>query len=353
MVGLLKKAFRNSRYILGFFRRCSKIGLRITIIEWYKYYHKYSKLPERIKKSPSLFYKIFVWHNYLRIIFYIPEINQSKLLNIIPKYFAKEILSHKTNPPSEKYLLVDKVKFYRILSKHMIRFPQTYFYYKDGFYFNLNGKRIVDFDSYMDRKMFVKSLDGSSGRGANIIIFNHNYLKRNKDELIFQEFVQSENSIKNLAPVEATSTIRINSYLDKSNNVELCSAFIKLPSQGSVSDNMNSGSIGIAIDFHTGQLSKEGITAKGSTDLNGQRIIRHPNSDLDFGGTILPFWPDTLAVIKRLHLIFNKLRFIGWDIAITDNGPVVIEGNSVGDVLFEQLISDAYFPKKYIQENIN
>jgi hypothetical protein len=42
----------------------------------------------------------------------------------------------------------------------------------------------------------------------------------------------------------------------------------------------------------------------------------------------------TIKLHRALHCFF----IIGWDIAITENGPVVIEGNPLGNILWPQIL---------------
>ncbi|MFW5803679.1 MAG: sugar-transfer associated ATP-grasp domain-containing protein [bacterium] len=348
----MKKILRNSKYFAGIPKRVSQIGLIKLLKEWRLYYLRFSRLPSKINKKSTLRYKLFVIHNYLRIIYYSPDISNDKLVKIVPKYFAKNILSEITNPPNKKDELVNKIRFYQILDKNQIPHPRVFFYSYKGVYYNLNDTRMHNIENYFQKKMFVKSLAGSSGAGADIILFNEEFLKRNKENLVFQEFVEPEKSLKKIAPVKATPTLRINSYLDKFDNLEICSSFIKWPIEGSVSDNMDNGSIGVGININNGILLAEGMTVKGSVNKNGEKILAHPVSNKKFENFSIPYWKDIIYLLKILHKTFYNLKFIGWDIAITDNGPVIIEGNSVGDVFWEQLISDTYFDKKYIQENL-
>jgi D-alanine-D-alanine ligase-like ATP-grasp enzyme len=43
-------------------------------------------------------------------------------------------------------------------------------------------------------------------------------------------------------------------------------------------------------------------------------------------------WNETVALACRAHKSFAPRIIIGWDIAITEKGPVIIEGNSAPDV---------------------
>ena len=183
----INKFKRNIRYFFGLQRRSAHIGLLNTLREWFAYYKKYSKLPRQFNLTSSARYRFFVWHNYLRINFYYPSLESHKLLGIVPKYFAKNILSQITNPSEFKQILVDKIKFYNILANNDIPYPQTYLYSRNQRYYSLDGKIVNDLKQYAGIRMFKKSLGGSSGAGAEIITFNPQ--STIAENMIFQEVV--------------------------------------------------------------------------------------------------------------------------------------------------------------------
>jgi hypothetical protein len=44
-------------------------------------------------------------------------------------------------------------------------------------------------------------------------------------------------------------------------------------------------------------------------------------------GRRLPLWAETVDLVCRAHAAFSDRITVGWDVAITDRGPVIIEGN--------------------------
>ena len=44
-------------------------------------------------------------------------------------------------------------------------------------------------------------------------------------------------------------------------------------------------------------------------------------------GFQVPFWSETLELVKAAALVNTDNRSIGWDVAITNDGPELIEGN--------------------------
>lgn len=348
----ISKFKRNAKYIKAIPSRVYHVGIMNFLKEWILYSRKYISLPKKIALKPTFKYRIFVIHNYLRIIWFKPDISKYDLLNIIPKSFAKGFLAHITNPLDQKYQLVDKVFFYQKMAEHKIPFPKTYFYKKGPNYYTLDDIQIQKFLMYEGKEMFIKAIDGSSGQDVGIINFKYEPQMYQGKDLIFQELVRPHTDIRKMSPVRAASTIRVNSYLSKDGTIEIDSAFIKFPSLDAISDNMDNGSLGVAIDFNSGKL--KGAPISTNSDLKSNKTINneHPLSGMKFNGFQIPHWPDLIKLLEKLHAIFPNLKFIGWDILITDSGPMVIEGNSVGDVILEQVISQPYFNTKYIQENI-
>ena len=46
-----------------------------------------------------------------------------------------------------------------------------------------------------------------------------------------------------------------------------------------------------------------------------------------FEGFRIPYWNEVRELVKNVHAKLPDIRSIGWDVAITPNGPVLIEGN--------------------------
>ena len=72
-----------------------------------------------------------------------------------------------------------------------------------------------------------------------------------------------------------------------------------------------------------GKLKKYGFYKPGK----GTKTAFHPNSNLFFEDYLLPYWQEILNSAIKFHEKLRGLHSIGWDVAITENGPVFIEGN--------------------------
>jgi len=119
-------------------------------------------------------------------------------------------------------------------------------------------------------------------------------------------------------------------------------ACLRIPVGKNDADNFKHGASGnlvAGIDLASGRL----LRTYGSTDRNWPRIVevdRHPDTGGVFAGFQVPRWRELLDVVERAQLAFAGLTTVGWDVAITDDGPVLIEGNPASDADLLQVALD-------------
>jgi hypothetical protein len=63
----------------------------------------------------------------------------------------------------------------------------------------------------------------------------------------------------------------------------------------------------------------------------------HPDSGEAFHGIKLPFRQETFSLLKGIAILFPGCEIIGWDIALTPDGPVIVEGNWNAGLRFPQM----------------
>jgi len=59
----------------------------------------------------------------------------------------------------------------------------------------------------------------------------------------------------------------------------------------------------------------------------GTKVEKHPISNTVFEDCQLPYWNEVKDLVEKAHKQFYYVQSIGWDVAITPNGPILIEGN--------------------------
>ncbi len=128
----------------------------------------------------------------------------------------------------------------------------------------------------------------------------------------------------------ALPTTRIVTCLDEKGHPEVVAAMFRssIGSNRTV-DNMHAGGMGTLVDVEAGTLSR-------ASNLGGDARIGWFSSHPDTGAQIelraLPLWNEAKELALSAHRHFDDRVVIGWDIAILDDGPIIVEGNGNPDL---------------------
>ena len=127
----------------------------------------------------------------------------------------------------------------------------------------------------------------------------------------------------------AVNTLRVLTVMNKETGIPVpVVGEVRFGAHGSVVDNLAAGGVAVGVDLKTGQLSEFGICKKGGA----KRTPVHPDSQVRFAEVRLPFVKEAVDMAEKLHSKLSSIRIIGWDIAITSEGPVFIEGNDNAEI---------------------
>ena len=137
----------------------------------------------------------------------------------------------------------------------------------------------------------------------------------------------------------ALATVRLCILLTDA-GVEIPFAVLKLPSRANVADNFwRPGNLACAVDPETGAiLTVRSKDALGTTDYSA-----HPETGEPLLGERLPMWTRLLELAGRAAWAFEPARYQSMDIAIGEDGPVLIEVNTGGGFDLPQLASGRGF----------
>ena len=78
------------------------------------------------------------------------------------------------------------------------------------------------------------------------------------------------------------------------------------------------------IDIRNGQVITDAVDQNKLAEY-----AAHPVTGVNFKGFQVSHWEETLEMMKRAVPLVGRLSNIGWDVAITKDGPVMIEGNTI------------------------
>lgn len=126
---------------------------------------------------------------------------------------------------------------------------------------------------------------------------------------------------------DAVSTVRVLT-INGPQGPRIIRALWKIPGAGNFADNFwRDGNMLGSLDYETGRVLR--LVAGTGTS---QRVLGElPGSATRASDLAVPAWKDVLELSKAAADALPRLRLIGWDIAPTDNGPVIIEANDTPD----------------------
>jgi len=121
----------------------------------------------------------------------------------------------------------------------------------------------------------------------------------------------------------SVNTIRIDTLVIDDNIVHN-GAYFRIGTGTSHVDNNSQGGLWCAIDLETGKLAP---TAMTMTKFGRHSFRTHPVTGCKFEGITLPYWEETKQVVCSGARVLLPMRSLGWDVAITEHGPVLVETN--------------------------
>lgn len=234
---------------------------------------------------------------------------------------------------SEYVTIKHQDKFYEIVSPAKYK---TFFTIKPNFLNNFkdfinrdffeNGT-VDDLKKFLsnNEEFMVKPRDGLGGKGVykeyrkNIKDVNefYDYLKNNN--LFIEEYVKQNKEINRLCK-ESVNTIRIMTFAYNGKS-EIVYAAMRIGNGVNNVDNFHQGGMGCKIDLDKGILIGDAY----DKDLNHFKV--HPKSKVKFDGFKIPYWEEAKKLVLDASKVNNNIHMVGWDVAITDDGPTLIEGN--------------------------
>ena len=72
-------------------------------------------------------------------------------------------------------------------------------------------------------------------------------------------------------------------------------------------------------------------------DENAISFEKHPDSGIDIIGFEIPRWKEAISLAKELATVVKGQRYIGWDLALTEKGWVMVEGNAMSQFVGWQI----------------
>ncbi|MFT4825797.1 MAG: hypothetical protein ACJAUG_002264 [Halioglobus sp.] len=150
-------------------------------------------------------------------------------------------------------------------------------------------------------------------------------MNESADGWLFEEYIEQHPVLKAFNP-SSLNTIRMFLYEKEDGQVIPLKSFLKTGKPGALIDKTENGGASVFIDQETGVL------------LNGfnwspemRPLTQHPATGVAFAGVQIPFWKEAVQMAVSALQASVGTRFTGVDIAISEDGPMMVEMNVYPD----------------------
>lgn len=176
--------------------------------------------------------------------------------------------------------------------------------------------------------LFAKPRDGECGHGCQLIRTAdypdgealYAYLKSGGFYML-EDVIRQHPDVAKLHS-SSVNCMRIITLLDDDGQPHCLYAVQKIGLNGSFIDN---NCMFAPVDLETGELlysPHSGDTTKGIV------YEKHPNTGITLKGYRIPFVKEAVAMCLEAARIVPQVRYVGWDVATTPDGPEFVEGNT-------------------------
>lgn len=190
-----------------------------------------------------------------------------------------------------------------------------------------------------ERPLLIKPVEGSCGKGIVTIektvegrfLLNGKRFssdmeiekelsdKLERGRFLLQPLLKNHQELVNLGG--GLASIRIVTILNQPGGMaEYLMAVLQIPRKGSIISNFG---VFCAVDAGSGTLGEGRDQTPCSTPF-----LQHPGTGVILKGRKIPYWAEAKVLALRAHTQLGACSSLGWDVAVTAEGPLLLEANS-------------------------
>jgi hypothetical protein len=259
-------------------------------------------------------------------------------------------IQKRSNPESWDSLLSDKTIFYKFCSVADIPTPKVLgYFFKSSPGWSHTGRLLPgrdEWESFFEKEcapeFVIKPNRGFYGSGIQIYaregssfvdpagvrftaasLYDAMKQDRRYSAFVVQERFRNHPELMKLSGTEGLQTVRIITRIGRGGECRILYTYLKTIVGNNLTDNFvhgTSGNLMVEASLGDGKLTE--VVGTGSP-----KIPSHPSSGIPFRGFRLPLWEEACQLARDSAQKFAPVGTIGWDVAIGESRPVIIEGN--------------------------
>lgn len=219
---------------------------------------------------------------------------------------------------------------YRCCFKNKLTFWTRFSDFTGRAYLNLEQADAAALETFAREHgtVFAKPADDFGGHGVRKItadaVADWNDLYRELQEsgsILVEEQIVQHPEMNRLNP-SCINTLRMVTLV-KDGEAHLMYSLIRVGDGTRVVDNISSGGMYAPV-WEDGKIAKPAFC-----DATGLYYEKHPVTETPFVGFAIPDYPQAVELVKKAALVVEQVKYVGWDVALSDKGPVLVEGNVI------------------------
>ena len=231
------------------------------------------------------------------------------------------------------------------------------YYKRDGLYLKADiedaaGKELLS-EFVNKHPVFMEKVpNGSLGKGIQKIDFNDYegldglYIKLKKEFPVFlEELIINDEYMAKFHP-ESVNIVRVVVFRTEKGKAEIQRAYLSLGQGDNDIANAGTGGLGCGIAVN---IDKEtGITNSYGFNESVGTFKEHPDSHETLKGIKIKKWDELVGLIGELSDLMPEVKYIGWDLALTEGGWVIVEGNASGGQMLYQIMDKQSVKEEFL-----
>lgn len=324
------------RRILGAYFRCTdRKPFLVVVRESWAYQRAYRCLPD------SYFY----YNLYRR------GISREQALGYQAHYdfFCRLLYRYNRHADGYHYAMKNKILYHQLMAGRDLALPVLRFYWVNGLFYGLDHQalRVEDVETELCTlsvpRLFCKPACGGSGRG--ILCWSREagnwvdsegcridvaYLQRlaQTGDALVEEGLEQHKDMTRLHPA-SVNTIRVVTQFDHQGARVILAGF-RAGRDGHFADNVYVGGLFGGVHVDSGQFYPV------TYDETARLYETHPSTGVRFSECRVPDFEAVKSLCCRAAEYLPHCRSIGWDVACTPGGPVIVESNQHWGIDFMQ-----------------
>lgn len=230
----------------------------------------------------------------------------------------------------KKFLKRNNDPMYRQILNDKYIFGKTFEQYTKRKCIRNTNLTFGEFKAFFDgkEKIIYKPYEGSGGIGIEVIKRDE-YQSENEiyeriislPEGVLEEWIEQHKAMSAAYPY-AVNCIRVATLFREGKCTHMGALFTLGLGKNNITNALLGSVFGI-IDM------EKGVVISDLCNYEDAIFREHPDTGFVARGFEIPYWKDILKLTAEAAAVVPQIGYVGWDVAISEDGPVLIEGNSI------------------------